>query len=77
MRVKAGKNGPVMREGARRRIDGVSGRDVAMIYPDEPVDVPSTRYYLRRIQMGDLVEVTTEDAAETKTKKTTAHGQEE
>lgn len=58
MRVKAGQQErPVMREGARRRIDPDTQRDVAMIYADVAVEVPESRYYLRRIAMGDLVRV--------------------
>lgn len=75
LKVRAGNNGPVMREGARRRIDGATGRDVAMIYGDDVVEVPETRYYARRIQMGDLVVVT--EAEPKKTEQPAAGGRKE
>lgn len=54
-RVKAGKNGPVHREGGAREVDA-QGRDLLTI-TDQVVEVPDTRYYRRRIAMGDLVVV--------------------
>lgn len=51
--VKAGKNGPVFLEGKPRKLDA-DGNDVNVIR-DEVVEVPNTRYYRRRIAVGDLV----------------------
>lgn len=53
--VKAGANGPVFRAGVKRQLDE-NGKDTTAI-GEEPVEVPNTRYYRRRIQVGDLVEV--------------------
>jgi len=53
--VKAGPNGPVFRAGEKRQLDE-DGNDITTI-GDKPVEVPNTRYYRRRIQVGDLVEV--------------------
>lgn len=55
LRVKAGKHGPVHREGGVREVDA-NGRDLLTI-TDQPVEVPNTRYYRRRLAMGDLVTV--------------------
>lgn len=41
-----------------RRIDKRTGRDLTMVY-DEPVVVPNTLYYRRRIRVGDLAIVKT------------------
>lgn len=55
LRVKAGNNGPVHREGGLREVDA-QGRDLLTI-GEQPVQVPNTRYYRRRIAMGDLLVV--------------------
>jgi len=55
LRVRAGNNGPVHREGGNRELDA-QGKDLLTI-TDQVVEVPDTRYYRKRIEAGDLVEV--------------------
>lgn len=68
IKVRATKH-PVFREGVRRLI--VDGKDRAQIYPGDVVMVPASRYYLKRIEMGDLEHVKdtkdTKDASEPRT----------
>jgi len=54
-----------------RVIDRKTGRDHTMIY-DEPVDVPDVPYYRRRIRVGDL-EIVKTDELKQKPKKRGIH----
>jgi hypothetical protein len=55
IRVRAGKNGPVFREGEPRSLDE-NGQEMTTI-TETVVEVPNTQYYRRRIAKGDLVRV--------------------
>lgn len=64
LKVRCGENGAVHREGGQREIDAATGKDLNVISKDHGVvEVPSTRYYRRRIQVGDLIAVT-EDSSQ-------------
>ncbi|MFA9269832.1 MAG: hypothetical protein ACEQSX_03625 [Baekduiaceae bacterium] len=70
IRVKCGPNGPVFLEGVKRRIDPETGLDVNVVGP-EPMELPSSPYYRKRVRSGDLVLVEAEVVKSESMKKPT------